>query len=58
MKIDYDMRPREFYEREIIPAMVRTLERCLRGLMAGRPRKIPQVERYATFDRNDAPREK
>ncbi len=56
VKIDYNLSPREFYEQEIIPAMSRTLERCLKGLMTGRPRKIPQVERYATFDRKDAPR--
>lgn len=53
VKIDYSLRPREFYEREIIPAMMRTLERSLKGLMVGRPRRIPQVERYATFDRKD-----
>lgn len=51
VKIDYDLRPREFYEREIIPAMKRTLQRCLKGLMVGRARRIPQIERYATFDR-------
>lgn len=54
VKIDYNLRPREFYEREMLPAMARTLERCLNGLKAGRPRRIPQVEKYATFDRKDA----
>ena len=28
IRIDYDLRPREFYERDILPAMLRTLERC------------------------------
>lgn len=50
VKIDYDLRPREFYEHEMLPAMARTLERCLKGLQIGRPRKVPQVEKYATFD--------
>lgn len=50
VKIDYSLRPREFYEQEMIPAMARTLERCLKGLQMGRARRIPQVEKYATFD--------
>lgn len=54
VKIDYELRPREFYEREMLPAMARTLERCLKGLQIGRPRKIPQVEKYATFDLKEA----
>ncbi len=54
VRIDYEMRPRDFYEIEMLPAMARTLERCLKGIMSGRPRRIPQVEKYATFDRKDA----
>lgn len=50
VKIDYDLRPREFYELDIIPAMRSTLERCLNGLQMGIKRRIPQVEKYATFD--------
>lgn len=50
VKIDYSLRPREFYEQEMIPAMARTLERCLKALQMGRARRIPQVEKYATFD--------
>ena len=50
VKIDYDLQPREFYELDIIPAMRRTLERCLNGLQMGIKRRIPQVEKYATFD--------
>lgn len=51
VRIDYDLRPREFYEVDIIPAMRRTLERCLNGIQMGVRRRIPQVEKYATFDR-------
>ena len=51
VKIDYDLRPREFYERDIIPAMARTLERALKGLSRGCVRRIPQVEQYATYDK-------
>lgn len=50
VKIDYGLSPREFYEREMIPAMARTLERCLKGLAIGRPRKVPQIEKYSSFD--------
>lgn len=50
LKIDYGVRPREFYERDVIPAMARTLERCLKGLQSGIKRRIPQVGKYATFD--------
>lgn len=51
VKIDYNLRPREFYELEIIPAMRRTLERCLNDLQMGIKRRVPQVGKYATFDR-------
>ena len=51
VKIDYDLRPRDFYEQHIIPAMLRTLERCLNGISNGFQRRIPQVEMYATFDK-------
>ncbi len=49
--IDYSLSPREFYELDIIPAMRRTLERCLNGLSMGIRRRIPQVAKYATFDK-------
>lgn len=51
VRINYDLRPREFYEQDIIPAMVRTLGRALSNVSKGEIRKIPQIERYATFDR-------
>lgn len=50
VKIDHDLRPREFYEQDVIPAMKRTLERCLIDLQRGIKRKIPQVDKYATYD--------
>lgn len=51
VRIDYDLRPREFYEQEIIPAMRRTLERCLNNLRMGIQCRVPQVEKYASFDK-------
>lgn len=50
IKIDYSLSPREFYEIHIIPAMLRTLERCLTGVQKGFKRQIPQVEEYASYD--------
>ena len=51
VKIDYCLRPRDFYEQHIIPAMLRTLERCLNGIANGFQHRVPQVEQYATFDK-------
>ena len=50
VKIDYDLRPRDFYEKHVIPAMCRTLERCLSAVQIGFKRQIPQVEEYASYD--------
>lgn len=50
VRIDYNLRPRELYELEIIPAMRRTLERCLNDILSGVRRRVPQVEKYSTFD--------
>jgi methionyl-tRNA formyltransferase len=50
VRIDYTLRPREFYERDIVPAMCRTLERCLTGIQTGVKRSIPQIDKYATYD--------
>jgi methionyl-tRNA formyltransferase len=50
VKIDYTLRPREFYERDILPAMLRTLERAIRGVASGEARRIPQIEKYASYD--------
>lgn len=51
VKIDYSIRPREFYERDVIPAMCRTLERALKDISMGYIRKIQQREEYATYDK-------
>jgi methionyl-tRNA formyltransferase len=50
VKIDYELRPREFYGSHIIPAMLRTLERALNDIEKGIKRQIKQVEEYATYD--------
>ncbi len=50
VRIDYTLRPREFYDRHILPAMARTLERALSAISSGYIRRVPQVEEYATFD--------
>lgn len=51
VKIDYSLRPRDFYEQDIIPAMLRTLERALKDIAKGYVRKVPQVEKYSTYDK-------
>ncbi len=51
VKIDHNIRPRDFYEVDMLPALGRTLTRALEGCEAGRPRHIPQVAKYATFDK-------
>jgi methionyl-tRNA formyltransferase len=50
VKIDYNLRPHTFYEQEILPAMLRTLERAIKAISSGYRRKIPQIEQYATYD--------
>ncbi|MDR0206054.1 MAG: formyl transferase [Bacteroidales bacterium] len=50
VKIDYELRPREFYEQHVIPAMLRTLDRALNDIEKGVKRQIKQVEEYATYD--------
>ena len=51
LKIDHSVQPRLFYEKEVLPAMERTLERCLNSLKIGLKREIKQVEKYSSFDR-------
>lgn len=51
VKIDYSKSPREFYDGDILPTMLRTLKRVLENLANGIVRRVPQVEQYATFDR-------
>lgn len=50
IKVDYKVRPRDFYMNDILPAMIRTLERALLNLSQRIIRRIPQVEKYSTYD--------
>jgi formyltetrahydrofolate dehydrogenase len=50
IKIDYSLSPREFYEKHILPALGRTLERALAAIATGYIRRVPQVEVYSSFD--------
>jgi methionyl-tRNA formyltransferase len=50
IKIDYDLHPREFYEKHVLPAMIRTLERALKGVQRGFKRRVKQIEEYSTYD--------
>lgn len=50
IKIQYDLRPKDFYRLHIIPALLRTLDRALDAIENGYIRKVKQVEEYATFD--------
>jgi methionyl-tRNA formyltransferase len=51
IKIDYDLRPREFYVQDVLPAMIRTLERAIKSIALGVRRRIPQVDRYSSYDK-------
>ncbi len=51
LRVDYSLRPRDFYSRDIIPAMLRTLERALGNVEKGYIRRVPQIEKYATYDK-------
>ena len=50
VRIDHSIRPREFYELHIIPAMLRTLKRSLNYLSIGLKREVKQVEAYSTYE--------
>jgi len=50
LKIDYCLSPKEYYTGHIIPALERTLERCLKGISSGFIRRVPQVSVYASYD--------
>ena len=51
VRIDYDLRPHDFYMQHIVPAMLRTLERSLKWLECGMIHRVPHVEQYASYDR-------
>lgn len=48
--IDHSLRPKDFYELHMLPALERTLERCLNTLSKGFERRVPQMARYSTYD--------
>lgn len=50
VKIDYELSPREFYELHIIPALDRTLRRCIEALDYGFIHRVPQDHRYSSYD--------
>jgi methionyl-tRNA formyltransferase len=50
VRIDYRLRPRDFYATCILPAMVRTLGRAVSWLNMGIVRRVPQREENATYD--------
>jgi len=48
--VDHALSPRDFYELHMIPALERTLERCLNAISRGFERRVPQIARYSTYD--------
>jgi methionyl-tRNA formyltransferase len=50
ISIDFTLRPRDFYIQDVIPAMLRTLSRALVGIDRGYVRRIPQIEKYSSYD--------
>lgn len=50
IKLDHNLRPREFYTQHMLPAMLRTLARAIDAISVGHVRRVPQVEAYASFD--------
>lgn len=50
IKIDHSLSPRVFYELHILPALDRTLRRCIEALDSGFIHRVPQDYRYSTYD--------
>ncbi|OJV18119.1 MAG: hypothetical protein BGO30_04005 [Bacteroidetes bacterium 41-46] len=50
VRVNYFKTFRQFYQEDMVPALLRTLERSLRAIEAGHVRKVPQVEEYASYD--------
>ncbi|MFZ4708022.1 MAG: formyltransferase family protein [Bacteroidales bacterium] len=48
--IDYSLAPKEYYALHVLPALERTLERCLISIARGIIKRIPQVDAYASYD--------
>lgn len=51
IKIDYNLRPRDFYLSHVIPTLERTLKRALSAIASGYHRRVPQIEDYSSFDK-------
>lgn len=50
LRIDYNLSPRDYYTTHVIPALERTLKRCLTAIASGYIRRVPQVEEHASYD--------
>lgn len=50
LAIHPDEAPREFYERAVIPAALRTLKRALEDVAADRPRRVPQILSNGSYE--------
>lgn len=50
IRVNYFKTYPQFYEQDIIPALLRTLKRCLINIEKGHIRRVPQVEEYASYD--------
>ena len=48
--INQGEKPREYYERAVIPAALRTLKRALSDIEDGRLRKVPQILENGTYE--------
>ncbi len=49
--LNLNIRPREFYQTEIIPALIRTLERSIENLKRDHIRRVPQNHSAATYEK-------
>lgn len=50
LKIDYSMRPKDYYTSHVIPALQRTLERSLNAIERGYIHRVPQIDIYSSYD--------
>jgi methionyl-tRNA formyltransferase len=48
--LDTLLRPGEFYEKEVLPALVRSLRRVLQNISRGIIRRVPQYHPAATYE--------
>lgn len=50
VRVNYHKTFQQFYKEDIIPALLRTLERSLRAIEKRHIRRVPQVEEHASYD--------